>query len=303
VTGGRGLATMRRVAGRIFATRRGARIFTGNLLAAFGGVSAMVQFFGQLFPGALPHPKIILAGSLCACLGWGVFRAWPRTRVHQRFDYPAMTVTVERGDLFDADSHLVVGFSDTFDTTVDGRGVISSASVQGQLLDRLYHGDKRRLDQELGSALARVPAASAESRQDKARGKLNRYAIGTVAVLGAKPRLVFAVAYSRLGNDLVARSSVEDLWYSLNRLWDAVYRHAEHESVAMPLIGAGLSRLDFLDEESILRLILLSFVTRSRERRLCRDLRIVIRPETLERIDLHEVGAFLRTLGPGSAGP
>ena len=42
------------------------------------------------------------------------------------------------GDLFDeADANLVVGFADTFDTATENDAVISRASVQGQLLDRL----------------------------------------------------------------------------------------------------------------------------------------------------------------------
>ncbi len=288
-----------RAVGQVFGTKRGIRILTGNLLAAFGAISAVVQFIGQLFSRAFPDPAAVLAGSLGLCLVWGIARAWPRNRLRQHFALPDMNVVVEVGDLFETDSHLVVGFCDTFDTAVDGRGVVNASSVQGQLLSRLYNGDTRQLDKELGSALSRTRPASVERRDGKTRGKLSRYAIGTVAVLGARPRLVFAVAYSRLGNDLVARSSSEDLWFSLGRLWDAVYRHAEHESLAIPLLGAGLSRLDFLDEESILRLILLSFVTRSREQRICRELRIVVRRPALERIDLAEVQAFLHALGSG----
>lgn len=286
-----------RVAARIVGSRRGIRVLAADLLVAFGGVSAVVQFVGQLFPRAFPHPTPILVGSIVVCLSWGMVRARPRHRMRRRFRYPGMSVVVEGGDLFEKQAHLVVGFTDTFDTTVDKHGVINGASVQGQLLDRWYGGDARRLDREIGTALTGAEPMSLETRQSKRRGKLTRYPIGTVAVLGDARRLVFAVAYSRLGNDLVARSSVEEFWFSLNRLWDAVYQRAQHESVAMPLLGAGLARLDFLDEETILRLILLSFVVHSRERSVCRELCVVIRPPLLDRIDLREIGAFLDALG------
>ncbi len=211
-----------------------------------------------------------------------------------------MTVVVKAGDLFDEQAHLVVGFSDTFDTIADDGIVINDTSVQGQLLTRRYGGDVRRLDQELSTALSTVPPVATETRKRKPRGKLNRYGIGTVAVLGTRPRLVFAVAYSRIGNDYVAGSSVEELWYSLGRLWDAVHRHGQLECVAMPLIGSGLSRVHCLDEESLLRLILLSFITRSRERVICRELRVVVRPTDLGKIDMPEVDAFLRALASGA---
>lgn len=272
-------------------------MLAADLLVAFGGVSAVVQFVGQLFPRAYPHPTPILVGSIAACLSWAILRARPRQRMRKRFRYPGMTVVVEGGDLFEKDAHLVVGFTDTFDTAVDKYGVINGSSVQGQLLDRWYGGDARRMDRELGIALTETRPQSRETRQSKRRGKLDRYPVGTVAVLGEPARLVFGVAYSKLGNDLVARSSVEEFWFSLNRLWDAVYQRAQHESVAMPLIGAGLARLDFLDEETILRLILLSFLVRSRERSVCRELCVVVRPSLLHRIDLREIGAFLDALG------
>jgi hypothetical protein len=102
-------------------------------------------------------------------------------------------------------------------------------------------------------------------------------------VVGEPHRRVFAVAYSRMGNDLVAQSTVEDLWSSLSRLWDAVYLHGQRGRVAIPLLGSELARIDALDRESALRMILLSFVTRSRENLVARELTLVIWPRTWRR--------------------
>ncbi|WP_376735058.1 macro domain-containing protein [Streptomyces broussonetiae] len=267
----------------------------GSAMAAFGGVSAVVQFVGQLFPEAL-DPAPVLGGSVLLCVAWAVARGRQPRAVAQDFRRPNMTVSVGCGDLFEERAHLVVGFSDTFDTDVHDGIVISGSSVQGQLLHRRYHGDTVRLDSALGAALRHVTPLARETREDKPHGKLDRYPVGTVAVLGTRPRLVFAVAYSRIGNDFVARSSTEELWLSLNRVWDAVHRHGQLDRVALPLLGSGLSRLHGLDEESLLRLILLSFITRSRERVICRELRIVLRPAEAERVDMTEVAAFLRVL-------
>ncbi|MBW8806477.1 MAG: hypothetical protein AUG49_03235 [Catenulispora sp. 13_1_20CM_3_70_7] len=278
---------------------RGGRHFLGSVLIAFGVVSALVQFVGQLFPNAFSDPGFVTTVTLMFCLAYGIVRSWPKRRVRRTFMLPEMSVSIVPGDLFDEPGHLVVGFSDTFDTCVAGGVPVNGDSVQGQLLRRRYGGDVELLDEDLEAGLRRTRPLATEERTDKPVGKLDRYPIGTVAVLGERPRLVFAVAYSRFGNDCVAESGVEELWFSLNRLWDAVYRHGQHEGVAMPLIGDGLSRVDFLDPESLLRLVLLSFVTRSRERRICRELRIVLRPEVFRRIDLREAEAFLNSLGSG----
>ncbi|MET8488082.1 macro domain-containing protein [Streptomyces tendae] len=287
-----------------FGGARTRRLFVGSVMAAFGGVSAVLQFVGQLWPAAIPGPAPVAAASVLLCLAWAVVRSRPTVVVHQEFARPRMSVTVGPGDLFDESAHLVVGFSDTFDTDVRDGVVISGTSVQGQLLERRYDGDLRRLDAELDAALGAVSPVARETRADKPYGKLDRYPVGTVAVLGSRPRLVFGVAHSRLGNDCVARSSTEELWLSLGRVWDAVYRHGQLDRVAVPLIGSGLSRLHGLDEESLLRLILLSFITHSRERVICRELRVVLRPAELERVDLTEVAAFLGVLAAAdSAAP
>ncbi|MEU8030871.1 macro domain-containing protein [Streptomyces sp. NPDC049099] len=279
---------------------RGWRVFLGNVLAAFGGVSAVVQFAGQLFPRVVSRPGPVLAGSVALCLVWGLARARPQAAVRQEFTRPHMTVVVEEGDLFEQPGHLVVGFTDTFDTLVDDGVVINDDSAQGQLLARRYAGDAHRLDAELAAALDGVAPVARESVRDKPRGKRARYPVGTVAVLGSRPQLVFAVAYSRMGNDCVAASGVQELWLGLDRLWDAVRRNGQLERVTMPLTGAGLARLHDLDEDSLLRLILLSFVVHSWERPVCRELHVVIRPGELRRIDLPETGAFLAGLAAGA---
>lgn len=279
-------------------TRRRRQILARNAMAAFGGISAVLQFVGPLIPRGFPDSGPVAAVSLVACLLWGMSQARSVTRVRQEFRRPDMAIVVEEGDLFDQPAHLVVGFSDTFDTASAG-GVINEASVQAQLLARRYGGDVRRLDAELDAVLGPVEPVAREDRDRKPLGKLVRYPVGTVAVLGTRPRLTFAAAYSRIGNDYVAASSVEDLWFGLNRLWDAVRRHAQLEQVAMPLVGSGLSRLDHLDQDSLLRLILMSFIARSREGAICRELRVVVRAADLERINMPEVAAFLRTLASG----
>ncbi|AWK12877.1 hypothetical protein DDQ41_12655 [Streptomyces spongiicola] len=275
-------------------TRRARQVFVRDTMVAFGGLSAVLQVVGPF----VPHigSGAVVGLSVGACLGWGLMRARPAARVQQEFRRPDMAVVVEAGDLFDQPAHLVVGFSDTFDTLSAGGRVIHDESLQAQLLDRGYGGDVPRLDAELSAALAPVEPVAREERADKPLGKLDRYPIGTVAVLGSRPRLVFGVAYSRIGNDYVAASGVEDLWRGLGGLWDALGAHAQLDRVAMPLVGSGLARLGYLDRDSLLRLILVSFVARSRESAICRELRVVIRPEDLERIDMRELAAFLDAL-------
>ncbi|MFJ4949842.1 macro domain-containing protein [Streptomyces sp. NPDC088760] len=211
-------------------------------------------------------------------------------------------VVVVRGDLFDQeDANLVVGFTDTFDTSTDDI-VISRESVQGQLVDRLFEGRHRLLDDHLRRGLKEVTPLATESVRAKPRGRRTRYPIGTAVPVPLGKRRVFALAYSRLGNDLRARSAPADLRLSLERLWPSVALHGLFKPVAVPLIGAGLARLVELDHTQLLTLIVETFTESLRQDpAVCPELRIVVRDEELERTDLSAVEAFLR--GADERGP
>ena len=127
-----------------------------------------------------------------------------------------------------------------------------------------------------------------ERRSDKPRGKLTRYPLGTVATLHHPTRRVFAVAYSRMGNDLVAQSTLPTLNTSLENLWEAVYLHGQLKPVAMPLVGSGLSRTG-ASYEDLLAMIVSSFVASSRARYFCPELRVVVHQAAFDKLRVAEV--------------
>jgi hypothetical protein len=216
--------------------------------------------------------------------------------LHRQLRSPDVRLSIIVGDLFDQDAHLAIGFSDMFDTSIADDRIIHHSSLQGQLLERLFDGDQERLDELLATALADVSPVVIESRSDKPYGKLARYPLGTTAVLGEPRRLIFAIAYGRMGNDLVVRAPVDGIWFCYTQLWAAVYRHGQRGTLAIPLMGAGLARIDSLDRENLLHLILLSFVSYSRRQLICHELRIVIHPDEAHRIDVAGLNAFLDNL-------
>lgn len=209
-------------------------------------------------------------------------------------------VVLVRGDLFEqTDCNLVVGFTDTFDTETDQDIVISRDSVQSQLVDRLFGGRRRLLDDKLKTGLRTVRAVGTESARAKPRGRRVRYPVGTTVAVPVDGRRIFAVAYSRLGNDLVARSGNEDLRASLDHLWASVAVHGLFRPVAVPLVGSGLARVTDLDRGQLVGLIVDSFIAACRlHPALTPELRIVIRPEDLASTDLSPVERRFHELVP-----
>jgi hypothetical protein len=115
---------------------------------------------------------------------------------------------------------------------------------------------------------------------------------------------VFATAYSRLGNDLVARSGREDLRTSLDSLWASVAVHGLFRPVAVPLIGSGLARVTDLDRGRLAALIVDSFIGACRRHHaLTPELRIVVRPQDLASTDLSPVEKRFQDLAAGVPAP
>ncbi|MEU5934452.1 macro domain-containing protein [Micromonospora sp. NPDC047187] len=228
---------------------------------------------GELIAGALRDQlEILRRESALAQDAAQLFLRWPlNSGAGDRW------VSIVQGDLFEQDADIVVGFSDTFDTATAGSLIISSASLQGQLVQRLFDGDVEALDAALNRALVGVPVESMENRDAKPHGKLLRYPIGTVAVLDHGGRRIFAVAFSRMGNNLTAGSNTAFLRASLDNLWRSMQPQSLDRMVAMPVIGAGLSRME-LSREELLGLIVSSYQDQTRVMPVCRELRIVAHP-------------------------
>lgn len=276
--------------------RRSLRVFLTHTLAAFGLLSGVVQLTAQVFSLTFSTPLLVITATVGMSAAWGVAQILPQGTSERSFSHPNMRVRIVPGDLFEQSGHIVVGFTDTFDTCVTDDVVISRSSVQGQLLERWYAGAQDELDQEISDALASHSVASVESRADKPQGKLARYPTGTTIVLTRNGRMAFGPAYSRMGNNLVAESNPERIWVSLCRLWETVYEHGHREPLAIPVIGGALGRIDTLSHENLLKMILLSFAAASRGRVVTRELTVVVHPAALRDINMLEIRHFLMAL-------
>jgi hypothetical protein len=262
-------------------------------LAGLGFLAGVAGLLAALFPDAAEaQTDWYLWIVLGAPIVWAVLVALPRRRYSRRFSHPDMEVSILVGDLFEQDSHLVIGMSDTFDTETPV--IIQRNGIQGQLLTRVYGDDLVKLDHELQIALRGSTVVATETVADKPEGKRDRYAIGTVAALGDVDRHFFCVAYSRMNNSNVAQSSVSDLWQSLCSTWEMVRNRGQLGAVSISVVGSGLARLSSqISRPDLVRLILLSFLTASRTQIVTRHLRIVIHPNDAENIDLRELADFL----------
>ncbi|MFJ6554510.1 macro domain-containing protein [Streptomyces luteogriseus] len=290
---------MSRIGYRLFAsfrTRLGRSILAMHFTVAFATLAGGVQFILAVRPSTALQGGWVIAALFLASGLWALLRSIPAHSISRDFTHPSFSITIRVGDLFTESASIVVGFTDVYDTSVSDSDVISPRSVQAQLLGRVYGDDVQSLDTDLRAALRDQPILQTEDEIAKPRGKRERYPIGTVAVLTRENRRIYCVAYSRMSNSLVAKSSVDDLWHSLGNLWSSVAMQGHLDHLAIPILGSDLARVDNLNRESLLRMILLSFVARSREGVVTRDLTVLIHHRNAQDVDMHELQAFLKSL-------
>jgi hypothetical protein len=217
--------------------------------------------------------------------------SFPRINFSKNFSCPDTKITVKVGDIFTQKDHLVIGFSDTFDTEIGD--IISATSIQGQFLAQIYGNNRNRLDQEL-----EVILKNKEYKEDisKKIGKNKRYNIGTTITLSGQNRKFFCCAYSEMGDNLKATSDIKKFWISLQSLWEEIRIQGEQKTVVMPTIGTGLSRISGISYKLPIYLIFLSFIINSRIQPITKELVLMIGNEDMEKINLLEIRDFIESL-------
>jgi hypothetical protein len=240
-----------------FSRRSGQREFLRAFISAFGLLWLVIEPLGLFFPNQL-HAGWRGYGVLAASsVAWGAYRSRPRNVISRRLPPTDVAISIRIGDLLAQTENVVVGSNDVFDTSLD-HGIISPKSVQGQLLERVFDGDRAELDRQISDSLAGVQS---EMDVPKTFGNTDRYDIGTVARVRNGGTRYFLTAFARMSSDLPPRvqSTIELLQISLARLWPAVDAAGQREAVHVPVLGSHLARLK-VSHTLLIQLIVLSFI-------------------------------------------
>jgi hypothetical protein len=281
------------LAGRLGALHKTARLALVCRQSELGELDAALPVAERL---SADFPQDAEVGKTLWSLRERIRARNPDDVLRREFTGIGVTLVVRCGDLFEQDdASLIVGFGDTFDTVTQDDAVVSQASVQGQLLDRVYKGDRAHLNRALTRALAAVQPLVVESVQNKPRGKRRRYAVGTIAVLPLGGRRVFAFVHCRQDLDLVTHSSAGEFRHALGLLWESVRKQGLLRPAALPLVGAGLARVA-LSREQLMITIIDTFLRSCADERCAPELRIMLRPADLQQVRITDVARFVETL-------
>ncbi|TFD20829.1 macro domain-containing protein [Cryobacterium sp. TMT2-23] len=269
--------------------RRYAAGFSRRFLEAIGAQAAGAGVIAVFAPDMLKNQWWLIALAVVVAATWAVFKQ-RQTSPSQWYAHGNFTIRLVVGDLFQQDASAMVGMTTTFDTDPT---IIDASSVQGSFLRTVYASSHTRLDQELEESLA---ATKPVSRIVKA-GKPHAYPLGTTAILEGRGAIrYYCLAYTEMDAHNRAQGSIRGIVHSLDKLWDAVDMHSNGAPICVPLLGQGQSRIPELTPEAAVRLMAFSFFLRCRRNRVSSELRIVIHPKEINKIDQTEFQAFLRSL-------
>lgn len=264
----------------------------GAVLSSFGALwlaVEMVTFFldGTEWPNVIRHSWYWfgLAGILVA-----TYLCRPHLSVSHKLNGRDIAIEIAVGDLFSFPGAIIVGSNTTFDTRIS-RELIFEKSVQG-IFTRKFYGDETQLDAELSSGLSDL---SCHSLQGKRVGKAKRYSVGTCVRLNPKQHTSYFVAIADINEHGVACGTFDDLKESLAKLWVFIGQRGMKESLVMPVIGTGFTRL-IQTREEVVREIIKSFIAACSETTFADKLTIVIATHDMakHRISLDDLGSFLR---------
>lgn len=214
----------------------------------------------------------------------------PRIRVSCKLNGRDVSIEIAIGNIFDFPGALIIGSNTTFDTQISKK-LISDKSIQGQFTKR-YYGDETQLDSELQASLASIDH---EVLTVNHAGKNLKYPIGTVVRLNPTNRTAYFVAIAHINEHGVAEGTYEQLKVALGNLWVFIGTKGIKESLVVPVLGTGFSRITKPREE-VIREIVNSFKAACAEKIFCDKLTIVISPKDIQhyQISLERLGAFIQ---------
>lgn len=123
-------------------------------------------------------------------------------------------------------------------------------------------------------------------REEKRRGNLKRYDVGTVAEIKKSDVCkFFCLGLSYFDRDLTAHTSKDDYVLAMQKMIEYCYARSQGDAVIIPLIGAGLSKTKY-GERAILEYLVKSL--KLNKDLIVSDIYIVVRNSGKETIPITE---------------
>lgn len=245
-----------------------------SLLEAFGSlwlVTEIASFFSDKASTSIKSHWPVFFGLGIAL---AIYRLWPKKSYAYKLSNRDVCLEIVIGDIFKQDGSLVVGSNTSFITSPTD---ISPKSIQGIYTRKYFPSGTQALDAQIRQAFPEVPAS-----------------IGSTVAIQHDGHRAYLCAIAGIGPTGVAKSSIEELREALASLWSFIGNSGEKDTLNIPVLGSGFSRIN-LSRESLIKEIVRSFVAATSEMTFCDGLRVIIHPPDVKKfnMDIGELVEFV----------
>lgn len=207
-------------------------------------------------------------------------------RQHAKLYINNSSVIIKIGNLFEEKGLKAIAFNEYFDTVVDDV-LISKNSLNGEYVLKLKSSEVTLLDQKIATD-RRLLERKSDDNESRPRGKKVSYKLGSLFIDGD----YLLVAFSHFDKDNRAFLSLKDYVSCLVNFWDEIDQVYAGRSVALPLLGSGITR--FKDAEvtpqELLSILVWTFKISRVKFRHPANATIVIHESIADKINFYDLG-------------
>ena len=193
-------------------------------------------------------------------------------------------ITIKEGDLFKQEDWKLIPCNEYFDTTVDDI-IIAHKSLHGMFIDNHV---KDVDDLKLTITKAKKDIIKGLQDTPLSRGRV-KFPLGRI--IPYQDYLLLALTH--FDDENKAYLSQNDYEACLRTMWQEISRVYAKRSISIPLMGAGITRLEGVyekSEERLLRCILCTLKTSNAQ--IYEPIQIILDKKTLSKIDLYNFKNF-----------
>lgn len=165
------------------------------------------------------------------------------------------TVTIKVGDIFEEEELRVIPFNEYFDTCVDNR-IISDRTLNGMYINN-HVVNVGELDQLIDTDI-KLNEKVTSIKNNRHDGKKKKYKLGTIF----QHNDYLLTAFSKFDDENRAYLHMNDYINFLLNFWNEIDINYAGQSVAIPLLGSGITRFkeyNMVTEQELLELLIWSF--------------------------------------------
>lgn len=195
------------------------------------------------------------------------------------------TLVVKTGNIFEEDELKVIAFNEYFDTLVDNR-IIAENTLNGAYIkseiDEISEIDERMDSDSI------LNKKVLEDNTTRSYGKKKRYKLGTIF----QNNDYLLTAFTRFDTDNRAFLNMDDYINFLLNFWNEIDIIYAGRSVAIPLLGSGITRFkgyDTISEQELLELLIWSFKVSRTKFTYPSKVSIIIHESKKDKINFYEL--------------